>query len=339
MNNLTEKKQKWSDFINKKNDKEFLFMLHCSSHYHGVVRPPLYREYKNERIEWIIKTYNIMTKHHQIIDDDTIPFLDMTTGTEIFAESFGCKVHKPKNDMPFALPLITKADEVSKIKIPKVEDSSMAYLIEMAQELRKKTDKNALFKLIDIQTPMDISALIWDKTEFFPAMYDEPEAIKELSLKIQEFMFNFFDLWFKEFGDDFIAHYPNYYMEKGITISEDEIGAVSSEMFKEFFEEELHEFSCRYGGMGMHTCANSFHQWQNLKNIPNLKVLNIVQPLNIINKGYRFFGNDLIHYHGWHGTEWYNETAKPYKSIFDFYMETTEQAVEFSKGLKDKYNI
>ena len=35
------------------------------------------------------------------LNDDRIPYLDMTTGTEIFAETFGCKFHRPIDDMPF----------------------------------------------------------------------------------------------------------------------------------------------------------------------------------------------------------------------------------------------
>jgi methionine synthase II (cobalamin-independent) len=64
-------------------------------------------------------------------------------------------------------------------------------------------------------------------------------------------------------------------MPFGITISEDEIGAVSSDMYKEFFEKELHEFSERYGQIGIHCCANAKHQWGNLKNVPNLRLINI----------------------------------------------------------------
>ena len=64
-------------------------------------------------------------------------------------------------------------------------------------------------------------------------------------------------------------------MPSGITISEDEVGAVSAQMYREFFEDELNEFSERYGGIGVHCCADSAHQWENFKRIKGLKILNL----------------------------------------------------------------
>lgn len=113
------------------------------------------------------------------------------------------------------------------------------------------------------------------KSDFFAAMYEAPEAVKELSVMVKEFLFEFFDEWFRRYGKETIAHYPDYYMPYGITISEDEVGSVSPQMYREFFEEELHEFSQRYGAIGVHCCADAIHQWENFKNIPNLKILNL----------------------------------------------------------------
>ena len=97
----------------------------------------------------------------------------------------------------------------------------------------------------------------------------------ELASMIKELQFEFFDEWFRRFGREHIAHFPDYYMPSGITISEDEVGAVSPEMYREFFEDELNEFSERYGGIGVHCCADSAHQWDNFKRIKGLKILNL----------------------------------------------------------------
>lgn len=54
--------------------------------------------------------------------------------------------------------------------------------------------------LPDVQTPMDIAALIWDKNYFFAAMIEEPEAVKELAHKVSRLYFAFFDEWFRRYG-------------------------------------------------------------------------------------------------------------------------------------------
>ncbi|MBT3274405.1 MAG: hypothetical protein HN368_14705 [Spirochaetales bacterium] len=80
-------------------------------------------------------------------------------------------------------------------------------------------------------------------------------------------------------------------------MSEDEIGAVNSDMFSEFFLPELAELSNHFGGIGIHCCADARHQWQNIKLIPNLKLLNLVQDKDIVDDAYPFFGSSLVHYH------------------------------------------
>ena len=114
---------------------------------------------------------------------------------------------------------------------------------------------------------------------------------------IKEFMFSFLDEWFRRYGKEHIAHYPEYYMPYGITVSEDEIGIVSSDMYKEYFREELHEFAMRYGAIGIHCCATADHQWDNLKEVPNLKVLNFVRSEEDTRKAVEYFGDTVAQYH------------------------------------------
>ena len=129
--------------------------------------------------------------------------------------------------------------------------------------------------LPDIQSPMDIAALIWDKNSFYIALLEEPAAVKDLSRMVFELLTAFLDEWFSRYGTEYIAHYPSYYMNGGMTLSEDEIGAVDERMFDEMFYDELCELSERYGGIGIHCCANAVHQWDNLGRIPGLRLLNL----------------------------------------------------------------
>ena len=66
-------------------------------------------------------------------------------------------------------------------------------------------------------------------------MYENPDTVKELSLKIQHFIMTFMDLWKQYVGKALIAHHPAYYMSDGISFSVDEIGNVNPEMFETFF--------------------------------------------------------------------------------------------------------
>ena len=106
----------------------------------------------------------------------------------------------------------------------------------------------------------------------------------------------FLDDWFTEFGTSYIAHYPTYYMEGGVTLSEDEIGAFGTEMFNEFIVGALNEFSEKYGGIGIHCCAASEHQWKNISRVKGLRILNLVKDPGFLKRSIKFFGNSVAHW-------------------------------------------
>ena len=252
--------------------------------------PPLpWRELKAARIEWAWRQYERQIARIAWLRDDTLPYVHVRTGTEIFAEAFGCDVYFPDDNMPFALPLVNSAQEAAKLKTPDVSTSSLAYLFDMADELRRRAGNGALLQMVDIQSPMDIAALIWNKETFYPALIEAPEAVLELAEKVKHLLTAFLDEWFARYGTEFIAHYPAYYMPAGITLSEDEVGAVSRRVFDKLFLPELTELSERYGGIGIHCCAHARHQWEGFKQIPNLRLLNLNQPVDVLRESYPVF--------------------------------------------------
>ncbi len=296
MNSIIEKrKQNWVDFYDMNSTVNRLLVVEYTQDV--IKRPLLWWENMRQREEWSYRRYMLQLENMEKLNDNTIPYLSMITGTEIFAEAFGCPVHKPEHDNPFALPLIKDVSEFQKIKMPKLEDTNLVKLFESADRLKERAGSDVLLSLPDIQTPIDVAALIWDKSDFYMSMFDEEPAVKELSCMVKEFMFSFLDEWFRRYGPSFMAHYPDYYMPYGITMSEDEIGVVSSDMYREYFQDELHEFAQRYGAIGIHCCADSNHQWENLKEVPNLKLLNFVRDAENTKKAVQFFGSTTPQFH------------------------------------------
>jgi hypothetical protein len=294
---IAARKQRWCDFLSQPHSGH-IFVIDYEP---DREEPPLpWPELKAERIEWAWRDYERRLARMEWLDDDALPYLNVRTGTEIFAQAFGCPVHYPQDNMPFALPLIHSASEVSRLQVPEVSRSSLAYLFDMADELRRRAGPGALLKLVDIQSPMDIASLIWDKSTFYVALLEAPEAVRELAEKVQQLLTTFLDEWFHRYGREFIAHYPDYYMPQGITLSEDEIGAVSESTYDALFLPELVALSHRYGGIGVHCCAHACHQWAGLKRIPALRLLNLVQPENVLQEAYAYFAH-LPQMHSWCG--------------------------------------
>lgn len=332
---IGDRKQRWVDFMNMDKPSGNVFLIDVADSI--PQQPHLWPDKKNERIGWILEKYYIQMEQVQWLRDDMVPFLDCITGTEIFAECFGCEVFRPLDNTPFARPVIHNAVEVSRLKKPKLEDTSLMLLFDIADELRKRAGNDAVLRIPDVQSPMDISTLIWDKNDFYMALIDEPEAVKELSGMVKQLLIEFFDEWFSRYGREYIAHFPDYYMTGGLTVSEDEIGAVSEEMFDEFFLPELTDLSNHFGGFGMHCCANAGHQWKSFKKIPGLRLLNLVQPREQIIKAYSFFADYVPQMHSWCGDgpawTWVDQHPKEARVAIQVTAASRKEAMELSEKL------
>jgi len=327
---LEEKKRRHINFYDPRSDTKRLFHIHTAKDREANPQPMVWKENRQKRVDWAAKNYEVSMNKLSWLNDDFIPFASCTTGTEIFAEAFGCEVVKPADTNPFAIPFITKSSEISKLKIPKLEDSPLYELFGMADELRAKCGADALLGLPDVQTPMDIAALIWDKNYLFIAMVEEPEAVKELAHKISVLYCAFFDEWFNRYGKEFIAHHPDYYMPAGLTVSEDEIGSVGAEIYDELFLPELNNISNRYGGIGIHCCANASHQWAGLKKINGLKLLNLAQPHDTIVESSKFFAGHTAMYPSWDGVgdreTWFSQLDADAHVLLDFTVPGDDEA-------------
>jgi uroporphyrinogen-III decarboxylase len=286
MMTMDERKQRWRDFYTGK----YRTMILIEQDY--GIRPFPSPETMDAFFAWSLNKYHIQRESLEWLDDDRIPYVTVLMGTDIFAHAFGCPVVFPGNNNPFAQPIIFNAGELAKLKPPKLENSSLMEVFEFGQKLRRAAPE-ALIQLPDIQSPLDIAALIWEKADFFMAMYDDPQAVKDLIAMSYTLLTDFLDLWFSTFGAEFIAHFPDYYMPWGITLSEDEIGSLSEALCREFSLPTLIELSAHFGSrIGIHCCANAKHQWPVIKTIPGLVLLNLIQPDKIIQEASVYCGED-----------------------------------------------
>lgn len=293
-----------------------------------------------ERLEWIWDNYCKMSARVEWLDDDALPYLDMLTGTELFAEAFGCEVFRPDNDMPSARPLAFSAREASALKVPSLDAPPLRRVFEMADELKRRAGKDALMRTVDVQSPIDITALIWDKNDLYAAFVEAPDAVREVADKVQALLTAFLDEWFRRYGREHIAHCPDYFMDGGWTVSEDEVGVVGEQVFEELFLPELNLLSDRYGGIGIHCCANSRHQWAGFKRIRGLRLLNICQPVETVREAYEFFEKDVVHWHSWNGDgdcwTWADQHPPGARFVIDAWADDREQALRLVEKLRNR---
>jgi hypothetical protein len=179
---------------------------------------------------------------------------------------------------------------------------------------------------------MDIATLIWEKADFLAALITAPEAVAELAAKVRQLLTAFLDEWFRRYGTRYVAHYPDYFMDGGVTVSEDEVGAVSNPMFAAFFRDELVALSARYGGLGVHCCAHARHQWDHFKALPGLRLLNLNQPHEVVAAAYDYFDTPIAQMHYGYVRQgpfesWPQQHPQGRRRVFEATAETRDQAL------------
>jgi uroporphyrinogen-III decarboxylase len=331
---IEARKQRWRDFLDMDQPPRHLFIIHYQPD--DFERPWPWPDNAAERVAWAWQSYRRQLARMDWLRDDALPYLDPYTGTEIFAEALGCPVERPEDNMPFARPLVETPLDAATVRVPDWSRTRLSMLFEIADELRARAP-DALMKLVDIQSPMDIAALVWEKSAFYTAMTDAPEAVKGLAAKAFELLTSFQDAWFERYGRELVAHYPAYYLPQGFTLSEDEVGVVSEAMFEEFFLPELAALSERYGGLGIHCCADARHQWANFKRVPDLRLLNLVQPPEELRDAYAFFADHCPQMHSWCGEgdprAWVEALPDGSRAVLQATAQTRQEAVELSEAL------
>ncbi|MBN2047266.1 MAG: hypothetical protein JW750_05445 [Anaerolineaceae bacterium] len=337
MESIAEKKEKWLSFYELGSCQRFLLQITIEDS-HRQQRPYPRPDNTAERMSWTLQNYERWLKRSEWLFEDTIPFLDLNTGTELFAEVFGCHVHYPADNMPFALPLVQTVEEADALSAPSLDHPAFQRLFMMSDQLRAWAGSGTLLRLPDLQTPMDVAALVWDKNSFYPALIESPEVVARLAEKIKQVMFLFLDEWFRRYGPEFIAHYPDYYMPFGVTVSEDEVGAVSAKMFRQYFLPELVEFSERYGQIGMHCCADARHQWDAFKQIPGLRLINLVQPDGILMEAYSYFADTSAQLHSGLPRDWWTMGAEAFPPGAHVVAAVTADSDDEAKKLADRFH-
>lgn len=336
--NLQARKDRWSRFLSPGAEPGFLFMVNYNDpDQPALPNPPLWPDKVQERIDLACAAYEQRREQAAALDEDSIPYAPIVSGTEIHAEAFGCDVVRDPDMIPHARYLCKTPAEAAKVSVPELSESTLAVLFEIADGVRERLGPDAVLKIPDMQSPMDVVCQVWDKAEVFMAMITEPEAVLELEAKTRTLLTAFMHEWARRYGQDFVAHYPDYYMPSGITLSEDEVGAVNEEMFRTFFKPGLEQLAAEFGAIGLHCCADARHQWPNFKALKNLCVLNHVAPPTRDKKEYvldchHFYGNSTVQLHqGWSPGQPVEEWPRKYPAgtrvIFQFHAESRDEAM------------
>lgn len=233
--------------------------------------------------EWVpvvVENFRRKAAMLERLEDDSVPVASLMTGTQLFAQAFGCEVHTYKDNNPCALPLVNNAAEADQVELPDLwKTGCLQRVFELGELVLKELGPGTALGPCDLQSGFDTASLIWNKEDLLCSMVLDPDTVKRLSRKCAQLLKTFLIEFRKEFPTLSPCHCPGCWTppELGPWLSNDECGMMSSEMFEEFCLPELIELSETFGGLGMHCCADAEHQFPSFKKIPNFYGFNRVQ--------------------------------------------------------------
>ncbi len=233
--------------------------------------------------DWLslaVEDYRRQIDYLEILDDDAVPFVGAThTNTGVFASAFGCPIHRYQEDTPAAaLPIVETPQAADRLAFPGLNSPILERIFEFARLIRREIGPDVPISVPDIQSPFDIAALVWKKEELLVTLVEAPEAVLRLTEKCYHLLMNFWTAFRREIGNVNFHHCPVIWAppEMGVSLSEDEAGALSNAMFEQFCLPWLVKISEAWGGLSMHCCAAADHQYPLFRRIPNLRALNRV---------------------------------------------------------------
>lgn len=229
-------------------------------------------------VDHLVRLYETRVAWRQAIGDDAVPYAAVHTGTHVFAAAFGCDVHVPEDSPAMALPRVTTAEQADALDVPSLDAPPLDRVFEAGHMLRERVGPDVPIAVPDIQSPLDIAALVWRKEDFLLAMIETPDAVERLIAKTRRLLIDFLAAWREQLGEVNFCHCPYAWAppELGVWLSEDEVGEISTAMFDRFALPSLSTLSDRFGGLFVHCCATADHQYAGFRRVPRLRGLNRV---------------------------------------------------------------
>jgi hypothetical protein len=213
------------------------------------------------------------------MDDDAVPYVNLCGYTGIFASAFGCPIHEYEgmNTNPVARAIVDSPEAADSLPEVKLKDSrELNRFLELAELMSRELGPDVPISVPDIQSPFGIAAIIWEKESMFLSMMTEPDAVKRLVNKTSALLEEFILTFREAIAQANLCHCPYAWAppEMGCWLSEDEVGAFSLDMFREFCLPSLSDLSRTTGGMFIHCCAHARHQYDGFLEVPSLRGLN-----------------------------------------------------------------
>jgi hypothetical protein len=240
----------------------------------------------------------------QIESDFAFTYLEPWHGVGVFANIFGCPVNWYDFDAPQTLPIFHSLDDLDHVKHPDILKAELPQMIlETIGYFRRVTHEQLEISLTDTQSPNDSASLILDTREFFAASLSDMDRLAPFMELLTDVMIEFSEMQLEAI--EHLSSRPGHIMLSspnlaGISVSDDNMAVISQRSYTNSSLPYNSRLGEHFGGIALHTCGDFSHNFQVVKQVKNLVVMDCAlagvdpQPNDPKKLGDAFAGSGVI---------------------------------------------
>ena len=212
--------------------------------------------------------------------DDTVLAIHPIGGatgwlTEVFGGETVWFAHRP----PYPHHVIHETSQIDRLR-PDFQASPIFQAgLEQMRFFRKVVGDRIPVGPPDLQSPIDVATMIFDYTQLIYAMVDEPAKVHALMRMITEAMIEACHVFAKETNDYALSAF-NWWLPRGIFLSDDLQAVLNPDLYREFAVPYNEMLAREFGGLALHSCGRTRHNFENLATTQGLLGFNTHETLN-----------------------------------------------------------
>lgn len=230
--------------------------------------------------------------------DDSVPTINSDIGTHIIPCAFGGKERMFEDGHKYLEgPIIFSASDVDKIKTPKAMTSILGKQIEFIEYLSDRTKGEYPIRIGDVQNPLGIAEMMWETSDFYTSLIEEPEQVHKLLKIITEVVIEYVSK-VKDVCKNLVpitwplVWSPN---NRGVYIADDTMSMISPNMYEEYGVPYNNIISKEFGGLMLHSCTMKEEYFESIiKNEGLMSVNFAAQYSSDMKKIFDFFGGKVV---------------------------------------------
>ncbi len=208
---------------------------------------------------------------------DVPNFLEPWYGIGTLASAFGAEYTWAKGQAPAVKPLFESVSDALQFDaLPVAETPVGRHTLRMIDCFLERTQGMLPLSLTDTQSPLNAACGIVDMNAFFLEMFDSPDQVKALLMKLADLLVEFNRVQLDRIADRIVWPGHGFASARcfdGIGMSDDDALMISGPQYIEFAAPAVERAAEQFGGPVFHSCGNWSDKTGMVKQIKGLRMV------------------------------------------------------------------